>query len=86
MQHAKGQACKAGQGTYRQDNGQTDIHPTQTQKKGNKEAEENTAGEEGATTQAHNLPTSNEIWVIQCQWAQPRGRLGSATTSQHQRV
>ena len=86
MQHAKGQACKAGQGTYRQDNGQTDIHPTQTQKKGNKEAEENPTGEKGTTTQAHNLQTGVEIRVIQCQWAQPRGWLGSATTPQHQRV
>ena len=42
MQHAKGQECKADQGSHRQDNGQADIHPNQTQEKVFEEAKKKT--------------------------------------------
>ena len=64
MQHAKGQECKADQGTHRQDNGQADIHPNQTQEKVIEEAKKKPTGEENNTTQVPNYPPGNEIWVI----------------------
>ena len=49
MQHAKGQECKADQGTHRQDNGQADIHPNQTQEK--------------VIEEAKKKPTVGQTWV-----------------------
>ena len=60
MQHAKGQECKADQGSHRQDNGQADIHPNQTQEKVIEEAKKKHTGEENDTTQVPNYPPGNE--------------------------